>query len=294
MKNFVLLLVAGLLALLLTACEVPAGWYINGISYSVQDADWNNAGEVAYILDRSFRGADCVPIPVLCYLSDTSSPTLLSKEYADPFWLADGRILSLGRWSTANVVIDDPKTGENTVYDYYEYLYFYDWSFAPNEGTLGTLYISIADFEPDTPTRGIYRFDPVAGELNLVTFWDADTIAVSDDGSELWWCEEQDNSYTYGLLDLNTMQEKSFAPTGGVSHLIDSAPDEAYLLYQDEANEYTLLDLTSLYATIAARRNFSNAYFSVSAIGGGYALLHRLCRDCLSRHLGELHRHNRL
>jgi|GEM_PF-5723549 len=244
MKFFGLLLIVGLLMLALTSCEDPVGWYVGGYSYTVADADWNDTGEVAYVLDCYLIGSGGLPLPVLCYRSGSEAPAKLSEEYyASPFWLTDGRVLSIGRWSIAHVVIDDPQTGDSTLYDYYEYMYFYDWSFAPAEGTLGTLYISVADFRSDPYTRGIYRFDPVAEELNLVTNWDADSIAVSDDGSLLWWCEQLSDGYSYGLLDLNTLEEKNFAPTGGVSQIIDSAPGEEYLLYQNEAGEYALLDV---------------------------------------------------
>lgn len=236
------LLAVGLLVLTLAGCDNPAGWYIGGYSYSVEDADWNDSGEVAYVLNRSLVGTKCAPTPILCYQTADNPPVKLSEEYASPFWLKDGRILSIGRWSIAHVVIDDPRTGDSTLYDYYEYMYFYDWDFAPEEGTLGTLHISVADFRSDPYTREIYRFDPVAGELNLVTEWEADSIAVSDDGSLLWWCERLTDGYSYGLLNLNTLEEKEFAPTGGVSQIVDSSPCEEYLLYQDESFEYLLLN----------------------------------------------------
>jgi len=252
MKNLGLLLIAGLLMFALTSCDDPVGWYISWYTYAVADADWNDAGEVAYVLDRYLTGSSGLPVPVLCYQSNNEIPTKLSAEYyASPYWLSDGRILSIGRWNIAHVVIDNPQTGDSTLYDYYDYMYFYAWSFALDEGTLGTLYVSIADFHTDPYTRGIYRFDPVAGELNLVTSWDADSIAVSDDGSKLWWCEELSSGYSYGLLDLNTLEEKDFTPTGGVSQIIDSAPGEEYLLYQDEAGEYVFLDEDDVATTLS-------------------------------------------
>jgi hypothetical protein len=52
--------------LAVTACELePWGW--GGYSYTAVDAVHADDDRTAYVLDRYIRGADCTPVPLLCW-----------------------------------------------------------------------------------------------------------------------------------------------------------------------------------------------------------------------------------
>ncbi|MCK4594234.1 hypothetical protein KAU45_07015 [bacterium] len=236
--------------LAITACELEP-LQLGVYSYTAVDAVHAADDRTAYVLDRYIRGADCTPVPLLCW-RDGEQRMLLAEWAERPLIAGDDLVIAISSEHSEygfNLLVIQPGQLLRSI-PLSEHLVFLDYDLAENAGEWGIVFLLLRQFKWKPPSRVIYRLDPLDSQLVgvLALPWDADHMAVTPDGDYAYCCDYGEG--TLWEVELSSGLVREVEIPGGFRYVIDISPDGGLLLYQDYEQNYKIYDLATKEVTV--------------------------------------------
>jgi len=205
-------------------------------------------GRTAYVLDRYIRGADCTPVPLLCWRDDEQR--MLLEEWAErPLIVGDDLVIAVAWGCEEELSIILPGQLIHSI-PLPEDCAFLDYDLAESAGEQGLVYFLLRQFKWKPPSRVIYRLDPLEPRLEAVLAlpWDAECMVVKPDGDCAYCCEYGEG--TLWEVELSGGLTREVEIPGGFYAALDVSPDGGLLLYRDSEQNYKIIELATMDVTV--------------------------------------------